>query len=84
LVIEADSRGHARHKRSYTSAARLAIRERQTSVFKFDGGLLSSDGCILMLLCEVEQRLRLAGCVDILARLIRSRTAWLISFVFGF
>jgi hypothetical protein len=50
-------------------------------VVKFDGGLLSSDGGILALR-EIEQRLRPAWLI--LARPIRSRTAWLTSFVFGF
>ena len=57
----------------------------KTVVAKFDGGLLSSDGGIL-LLREVEQRLRvadrLAACMMIRARLIRSRTGSPISFGF--
>jgi hypothetical protein len=57
-----------------------------TIVAKFDGGLLSSDGGILVLR-EVEQRLRvadrMAACIKDPACLIRSRTRSPTSSAFG-
>jgi len=58
--------GHTRHDRSYAAAAGLSPVSGKTVVAKFDGGLLSSDGGILVLRESTTRRVadRLAACIE--------------------
>jgi len=58
LIHAISARPH-RHDRSYAALPGLSPVSGKTVVAKFDGGLLSSDGGILVLR-EIEQRVRVA------------------------